>query len=93
MSNVNSTIRKNYRPSFFRSTACPHRFAQPKGMSYAAWRKQLKKLLREGIRKRCHLNANRKKRKTFINKLQRIMKKRQNNQQEQRIDIESVDTN
>lgn len=85
MSKIDSTICKDNRPSFFRGTACRHPFTQPKGTSYAAWQKELKKLLRGSIKKRCHLNTTHKKPKTLINKLQRILKKRHNNQREQLI--------
>lgn len=85
MSKQNSIICKNNRISFFLNIVHRSPFAQPKGTSYKAWQKQLKRLLRTFIRRRHHLNTTRNHCNTLINMLKRDLGKRQSRQQEQLI--------
>lgn len=85
MSERHSTICKNNRKSFFAPAAYRHAFTQLKGMSYAAWQKQLKKLLSVYIRRRRSLDSTRKCHKTLIHEVKSDMRKKLNKQREQLI--------
>src|ERR1700722_5453510 len=85
MSKLNSIILKNNRISFFPIPVCRHPFTQPKGTSYAAWQKQLKKLLSACIKRRRPLNNAHMRYKTLIHKLQSDMRGKLSKQREQLI--------
>ncbi len=69
MPKPNAIICNNYRTSFFSGTVCRNPFTQPKGMSYAAWQKNLKRFFRSCLRKRSTLKHACKDSKPLLDKL------------------------